>query len=68
MSWRRKWALAGCKMYNKLEYTKAKRLLDRGYDDKDHRTFIDIECNIRFHADFRSGSGLLFQQHYVSAS
>jgi hypothetical protein len=43
MSWRRKWALAGCKMYNKLEYTKAKRLLDRGYDDKDHRTFIDIE-------------------------
>jgi hypothetical protein len=50
------------------EYIKAERFLDRGNDDKDHHVFFGIDCNIRFHADFLSGSGLLFQRYYISAT
>jgi hypothetical protein len=50
------------------EYINVKRLLDRGYDDKGHHVFFDIGRNIRCHADFRGGSGLLFQHYYISAT
>ena len=62
------WGLAGGRFVGSRDFCGCPRWGERGHDDKGRHTFVDINCNFRCHANFLSGSGLLFQQYYIPAT